>query len=327
MQALARDLGLSSNEILFDAIYTEPKKPEEDGEVEHPSSPEEVPLSRVGSLFLVTCYVFSSVIFDTNISLPPLSIFPGHAKLVKQFIGSNGPANVGTEEASVIDSILAIGFWLEKSNKFVGGALEDEDFLQYLQTLSLISANTPAPTLRYGAHILLSSILHAHPVDSIRLTFIIDTLENCPYETLKASAVGWLKKEIIRAQERKSEGLFSSTVALTSAQPYLFPDMSALAQASDSEVWEEFKQSFPFHMAVLNFLYFLTGGAYAHVVPPGMRTVAEEIYLAPLRAAHGRVKASLASSGELNKGLGEGDVAMALSEVELLGQRLEVCME
>lgn len=325
MQALARDLGLSSCEILFDAIYAQPK--EDDVEEEHPSSPDDVPLSRVGSLFLVTCFVFSSVMFDTNIALPPLSIFPGHAKLVEQFIGTNGPANIGTEEASVIDSILAIGFWLEKSNKFVSGPLEDEDFLQYLQTLSLISANSPSPTLRYGAHILLSNILHAHPVDRTRLTFIIDTLENCPYETLKASAVGWLKEELITAQERKSENLFSSTISLASAQPYLFPDMSTLAQATDSEAWEELRQTFPFHMAVLNFLYFVSGEGYAHVVPPAMRTIAEEIYLGPLRAAQGRVKASLEPGGEVHKAVGEVDAGVALTEVELLGQRLEMCME
>lgn len=265
--------------------------------------------------------------FDTNMALPPLSIFPGHAKLVEQFIGTNGPANIGTEEASVIDSILAIGFWLEKSNKFVSGPLEDEDFLQYLQTLSLISANSPSPTLRYGAHILLSNILHAHPVDRTRLTFIIDTLENCPFETLKASAVGWLKEELITAQERKSENLFSSTVALASAQPYLFPDMSALAQATDSEAWEDFKQTFPFHMAVLNFIYFISKKGYAHIVPPGMRTVAGEIYVGPLRAAQGRTKASLEPGGEVHKALGEVDAGVALAEVELLGQRLEMCME
>jgi hypothetical protein len=265
--------------------------------------------------------------FGTNMNLPPLSIFPGHAKLAQQFIGTNGPANIGTEEASVIDSILAIGLWLEKCDKFVSGPLEDEDFLQYLQTLSLISANSPSPTLRYGAHVLLSNILHAHPADRTRLTFIIDTLENCPYETLKASAVGWLKKELITAQERKSENLFSSTVALASAQPYLFPDMSALAQATDSEAWEELRQTFVFHMAVLNFLYFLSGEGYTHMVPSGMRTVAEEIYLGPLRAVQRRVKTSLQPGGEVHKGMEELDASVALGEVELLGQRLEMCME
>ncbi len=265
--------------------------------------------------------------FGTNVSLPPLSIFPGLARLVQQFIGTNGPANSGTEEASIIDSILAIGFWLEKSNKFVSGPLEDEDFLQFLQTLSLISANSTSPSLRYGAHVLLSYILHAHPVDRTRLTFIIDTLENCPYETLKASAVGWLKEELITAHERKSENLFSSTVALAAAQPYLFPDMSTLTQATDSEAWEELKQTFVFHMSVLNFLYFLSGEGYNHVVPSGMRIVAEEIYLGPLRVAQRRVKASLEPGGEVHKGMEEVDAGVALAEVELLGQRLEMCME
>jgi hypothetical protein len=286
-----------------------------------------VPLSRAGSLYLVAYYVFSSVIFDANVSLPPMSLFPGHAKLIQQFLGTSGPTTVGSEETAVIDSLLAIGLWLEKSNKFVSGPLEDEDFLQYLQTLSLLSANTPDPNLRYGAHTLLSLILHAHPVDRIRLTFIVDTLENCPYETLRASAVGWLKEELITAHERKSENVFSSTVALASAQPYLFPDTSALAQATDSEAWEEFRQSFPFHMAVLNLLYFARADAYAAVVPSGMLTVAEEIYLTPLRTMQGCLRASLQPGGEIYKSLAESEVGAAAAEVDLFGQRIEMSAE
>ena len=80
-------------------------------------------------------------------------------------------------------------------------------------------------------------------------------------------------------------------------------------------------------MAVLNFLYFMGGKGYAHVVPPAMRTVSEEIYLGPLRVAQGRVKASLEPGGEVHKGLGEVDAGVALTEVELLGQRLEMFME
>lgn len=326
-QALSRDLGLSECEHLFEAIYADGKSSGDDMEEEHPSSPDDIPLSREGSLFLVTCFVFSSVIFGTNVSLPPLSIFPGHATLIKQFIGIKGPNNIGTEEAAVIDAILAIGLWLEKSDKFVSGPLDDEDFLQHLQTLSAISANTSDASLRYCAHLLTSSILHAHPDDHTRLTFIMDTLENCPYDTLKASAVGWLKDEIITANERKSENIFSTPIALTAAQPYLFPDMPALASASIAEAWEEMRQSFPFHMAVLNFVYFLRGAAYAHVLPSGALTVAEEVYLGPLRSAQGRLQTALSPGGELSKNMDEEDASAALSEVRLLGERLKLCME
>lgn len=214
------------------------------------------------------------------------------------------------------DAILAVGLWLEHSNKFVSGPLEDDDFLQHLQSLSLLSANNSSPTLRYAAHVLTLSILHAHPVDRLRLTFITDTLEHCPYEALKASAVSWLKEELITAQDRKSDNVFSSPVALGAAQPYLFPDTSALAEASDEELIQELSQSFPFHMAVVNFLYFIGGKQYSHIVPSGMTTVVEEIYLGPLRTAQEKSLLVMdARSGESN---GE-DVRV---ELELLGQRI-----
>jgi hypothetical protein len=326
-KAIARDLGLAKLEILFDAIYTDPSPAGSDEDDDTPNSPEDIPLSRGGCLFLVAYFVFSSKLFDTNDALPPISIFPGHAKLVQHFLGTDGAATVGTEESGVIDSILAIGLWLENANKFVSGPLEDEDFLQHLQTLSLLSANTPSPTLRYNAHLLTSSILHAHPTDRVRLTFIIDTLEHCPYENLKASAVGWLKEEIITAHDRKVDNLFSSTVAVASAQPYLFTDMSALAETSNVEVWEILMQSFPFHMAALNFLYFVSGETYAHTVPPSALAVVEEIYLGPLKAAQGRLETAFGEGGELHKSTESEETQTALSEVRLLGERISMCME
>jgi len=52
-----------------------------------------------------------------------MSIFPDHAKLVKHFVGVEVPANIGAEEPSVIDALLAIGLWLEHTNSFVSGKL------------------------------------------------------------------------------------------------------------------------------------------------------------------------------------------------------------
>ena len=223
---------------------------------------------------------------------------------------------IGNEPSGVIDALLAVGLWLENSNKFVSGPLEDEDFLQHLQSLSLLSANNPSPSLRYAAHVLVSSILHAHPVDRLRLTFISDTLEDCPFESLKASAVTWLKEEIITASERKSENIFSSTAALAAAQPYLFPDLSELAGASDGELIQALAESYPFNMAVSNFLYFIGGKGYEHVVPSGMTSVVEEIYLGPLRNAQARALASLGQGKEVDV------VDGMLSELQLLGESI-----
>jgi hypothetical protein len=322
IQALLRDLELSDFSALFEAIYkTESHPAEYDIEENYPSSPGDIPLSQAGSLFLVTSLIFSSALFGSMISPPALTIFPDHAKLVKHFIGADGPSNSGTEEPGVIDAILAIGLWLEHTNKFVSGPLEDEDFLGHLQSLSLLSANTPSPTLRYAAHVLTSSILHAHPTDRLRLTFISDTLEHCPYEALKASAVSWLKEELVTAQDRMSNNIFSSTVALGAAQPYLFPDTSALNDASDEELTQEMTQAFPFHMAVVNFLYLISGKQYSHVVPSGMTAVVEEIYLGPLRSAQEKSLALL-TGGKGKAFSGDEDSQV---EFELLGERISLC--
>jgi len=306
---------LTEYDALFEAIDKADSPVEDDLEENYPSTPADISLSPAGVLFLITSFIFSSILFKSTTPLPNLSIFPDHTKLVKQFIGTDGPATVGTEQAGVIDAILAIGLWLEHNNQFVTGPLEDDDFLQHLQSLSLLSANNPSPTLRYGAHVLASSILHAHPVDRLRLAFITDTLEHCPYETLKASAVSWLKEEIITVHERKSENIFSSTVALAATQPYLFPDLTPMVNATDEEILEDLAQSFPFHMAVVNFLYFIGGKQYAHVVPSAMMAVVDEIYLEPLKAAQERTVAKLESRSEKEQ---EGMKV----ELQLLGERI-----
>jgi hypothetical protein len=329
-QALARDLNLTGHEFLFIESPSTPAPETEDSDKEDelsPSSPDDIPLSQIGSLYLVTCFVFSAIIFNTNVTLPPLSIFPDLASLVSKFIGTSGVETTGTEETGVIDAILALGLWLYSADKFVAGPLEDEDFLQLVQTLSLISANCPDPTLRYHAHLLTSELLHAHPGHRVRLTFISDTLEHCPYESLRASAVGWLKEEIITAAERKSNNVFSSTAALSAVQPYLFPYEFTLTAEKPTEAWEELKTAFPFHMAVLNFIYFLGKGAYTSVVPTGMLTVVEEIYLTPLRAVRTNLEKELEKDGGLRKDLGEGEAEAALNEIRLLGERLDICLE
>ncbi|XMA20483.1 hypothetical protein WAI453_013274 [Rhynchosporium graminicola] len=317
--ALTRDLGLHNFVILFDALYNTESQHSEH-ETEHPTSPSDIPLSATGSLFLITSLVFSSVLFGSKIAPPKLAIFPDHAKLVQHFIGTSGPASIGSENTGVIDAILALGLWLENDTKFVAGPLEDEDFLQHLQSISLLSANTPSSSLRYAAHVLTSSILHAHPVDRLRLTFISDTLEHCPYESLKGSAVSWLKEEIITAHTRKSENLFATTMALNAVQPYLFPDTSALAEASDEELLQELEQSFPFHMAVVNFLYFIGGSTYSHLLPAGMFGVVEEIYLGPLRTAQEKGLRVLNPSPEALAHVGGSKM-----DLQLLGDRIAMC--
>ncbi|RKF54117.1 putative yap-binding protein [Golovinomyces cichoracearum] len=277
------------------------------------SSPEDIIPSKVGTLFHTTSFIFSSIIFKSQLILPKITIFPDHTRLVKKFIGTEGPVYIGSEQLSIIDAILMLGLWLENENNFVAGPLRDTEYLEYLQTISLLSTNTPSAQLRYAAHELCSSVLHAHPVDRLRLTFISDTLENCPYETLRALAVSWLKKEITVASDRKSSDIFATSTALAATQPFLFPVISGLVDASDEEVMEVIDVSYPFHMAVLNFLLLLSGKKYSHVVPNGMMKVVEKIYLRPLKLISDRNLDSFSNNSKV--------------KFQLLGDRIKFCLD
>lgn len=357
MVALARDLELRDSTYMLEQLKAkkdiEPPSPvDTDGdgdeaEANMPNAPEDIPLSRAGTLFLLTHAIFSSTLFETtHTSLPTLTLFPDFATILASFIGVHGVENTGREDASLIDALLAIGLWLENNDKFVSGPLEDDEFLQLLQSLSLISANCPHERLRYAAHILIGNILHAHPADTVRVQFLADTLEHCPYESLRASAVGWLKEELITAHKRSSstaqtlghEGhthspqrnAFASPAALSVLQPYLFPYEFALSSEGEAELWEDFNKTYVFNMAALGFLIFITQWEGKEVtVPEGMLSVVDEIYLQPLKATSERLELALArklGEGKLS-GMGENEKQIALMDVEHVKERIQRCEE
>jgi Uncharacterised protein family, YAP/Alf4/glomulin len=279
-------------------------------EAEPPLAPSDIPLSQPGALFLLGARILSTVLYSRDsANLPEIPLFPTHAAITKVFIGCEdrgGMASIGTESEVIVDTAVGLGLWaLRSSTKgvqrtYIGDVGDDDDqFTQYLQVmsdvrndcsfhptnttkaLSLLSAHTQSPTLRYQAHILTSSVLRAHPSDLVRLAFIRDTLEHCPFENLKASAVGWFKDETIAASpaprsgqlsdnedpetdEAKSEtSIFSTPVALDTLTPFLFLDLQAtLAAPPLLDAWNTFKAGFSFYLASLNLYYFLLAATY-----------------------------------------------------------------
>ena len=141
-------------------------------------------------------------------------------------------------------------------------------FTKTLQYFSIISANTPSAALRYVAHLLTSKILHAHPNDQLRLSFIKDTLQHCPYENLKGSAVGWLKDEILAANtpkisnaasqpskdgniEQPNSSIFATPTCIATLAPHLFISPNSITTKG------EFKAHEGFFLAALNLYYLL----------------------------------------------------------------------
>ena len=180
---------------------------DDDDEDEYPSSASDVPLSNPGCLYLLSATLASALLFQAPApSVQDLSIYPTYSSILSKVIGNPTSPTIGTEPSALIDSVLFLGLYIFETSSSSSDATplsdevhDDTAFTPTLQTLSLLSLNTPHSGLRYSAHILTSQLLHANASDYIKLGFIKDTLQHCPYENLKAEAVGWLKNEILSA--------------------------------------------------------------------------------------------------------------------------------
>ncbi|KZM22064.1 uncharacterized protein EKO05_0007894 [Ascochyta rabiei] len=332
--ALTQDLGLKPEELVTTILDSEIEKRGVPGtEDEPPATAADIPLSRTGALILYTAHnvkqeLYAAAQGDEKTSIP---IFPGHATILKNFVGALGPQTVGLEPEALLDTIVALGL-IALENNNVGEPQDDESFAQYLQTVSLVSANTPSPSLRGLAHYLTTTILRSHPHDLVRLTFIRDTLEYCPFENLKASAVSWLKGETLEANspggadDESETSIFATPVALQTVAPYLWPDLSghyASMSVEVSDSWMQFRQELSFYVAALNFYYLLLQAQHLHE-PLGVKSLDITHYLEPLKEVAARFQKELVEGGELAAVVEKGDAReQALADVGLLQKVVE----
>lgn len=349
--AIAQDLGVSSEDLYQTIIDSRMEEVgERDEENDPPASADDIPLSKTGSLFLFAARKISEILYESTGADVKVSVFPEHAAILHNFVGNDSPSSIGTESESLLDAILCLGLLALEKNQ-IGEPLDDEQFAKYLQATSLISANTPSPTLRYHAHYLTSTILRSHPSDVVRLSFIRDTLEHCPYENLKASAVGWLKGETLEANmpsaisqaphptnattslphspPEEQPSIFTTPVALATVSPFLFPDLThaIVTPGGLPEAWAQFRMELSFYLAALNFYYLLLTAKFLHEVLdiPGLHEGSDigGSYLHPLRQAAGKFKEALAEGGQLWEAEGEESAKVGMMDLMILEDVLD----
>lgn len=265
LQALSRDLKIKAEELLFVVTKPETEDPGEDEEL--PSTASDVPLSRTGSIYLLATMAASSTFFSAPASLPPLKLVPHFAAILGSSLGDAATGSTGAEPEPLIDSVLFLGFLILENTPELTATNDDQEvYNNILQRLSLLSANMPSPVLRYHAHQLTSSVLHLHPSDNFRLAFIRDTLEHCPYENLKASAVGWLKDELLstdrstrsKESEDTDPSIFATPAVLSTLEPFLFPNFDSIMQGqSTTNAYGTFQAHQHFFLAILNLIFLL----------------------------------------------------------------------
>lgn len=346
--ALARDLGMERQDLL--PAMENPDSGSSivpENEDEFPKSAIDIPLSKTGSLFMFTAANVATVLYSTPKPKDMFNIFPEHQKVLQNYIASSSDmgATIGTEPESILDAVLALAL-LAVEDDHVGQPTDSDQFNQYLQYLSLISSNSPSPSLRYHAFYLASTILRSNPFDVERLAFIKDTLEHCPFDNLKVAAISWVKGETIEANPptpisardpkqaevaqdgQNQASVFATPVALDSLAPYLFPDLTHdLTAENVAESWLTFQQSLHFYLASLNFYYLLLSAQHLHEpLAIGDLHSNNDVggsFLHPLRVASARFKQE-GQTGELIKTWEETGGANAhIAELGLLDVALE----
>jgi len=333
--ALTQDLDLKTEDLLQTILDSQDEKRGPAGmEDDPPASAAEIPLSRTGSLLLLAARGVKQELYASaqNNELSTINIFPEHATILKNFVGLLGPQTVGLEPEALLDTILALGL-IALENNNVGEPKDDESFAQYLQIISLVSANTPSPSLRGHAHYLTATVLRSHPHDLVRLTFIRDTLEHCPYENLKASAVSWLKGETLEANALTTQGnndsseqtnIFATPVALSTVALHLWPDLTNHFSNIDTDLpdaWMKFRQELGFYVAALNFYYMLLQAKQLHDTL-GVKELQLGHYIGPLEKAIEQFKKEFDQGGQ-KLGLEGEDLEQAKADVGLLENVIE----
>jgi len=339
---LAKDLGISNQQLLDSAITVEKVADLGIDEDDPPTSAEDIPLSRLGSLLLYAARQASSILYDIEPATNRMfELFPNHEELLKTCLSAHGQGtgDLGREPGALIDSILALGIiCLERDA--IGEPATDEQFTEYLTVTALLSSNCPNANLRGHAHYLTSTVLRSQPDEQVRFNFIRDTLEHCPFENLKVSAVGWIKGETVEAnpptstpghehdQQQTSESgnvsIFAKPLALDSLAPYLFSSLEVdLVAAPIQDAWMAFQSNVSFYLASLNFLFLLLQAKHIHqkldILDLWTNNDIAGSFIQPLRDA----KARFLEAAEPGSPLADEASGEMLAELSLLEETVE----
>jgi hypothetical protein len=304
---MCEQLGLETEELLELCQSGGADTPEEDeddhSEIPAPTAASEIPLSKPGALFLLS--------HRLSMHLPEapssLQIYPHHSAIAEAFM----IYSPGQSHPAIIDAILFLGA-LSLETGGLGDIPESTDaFFIYLQIFSVISTNASSAQQRFLANTHVARCLRAHPNEAVRLAYVRDTLEHCPFESVKAAVVGILKDEIVHATTpvhragasapSTPNSILGTSLGLSEIFDVLFPEMEKTFAGGDE--WEIWKDVHPRVAATLNlYLLLLLNAELRHRVgvDTKFRGKVESRFLEPIRKRLGGFKEREAKEGGMN---------------------------
>ncbi|EEH20372.1 hypothetical protein PABG_02631 [Paracoccidioides brasiliensis Pb03] len=270
--ALSRDFGIETKELL--EIISKPNDqqlPPLDFE-ETPKRAEDIPLQRHGCLLLLAARCAADKLLSSGQPVEPIPVFPDLAVIFSNFLGEGESAysTVISEPEALVDSLLSLA--VIASCEPVAHPHSQTEFGQFMLQLT---ACIRAPSFRSFSRMarIPSKIFHRNPDSLARFNLVCRILDDDNLEYSRETAMGWVKEELIAAtapsppgQKEKRECIFTDPKSFASLFPKIYkpiPDGWLTLRTAKTEdlinIWMTFTQhSLPFHLSVLNLLYFLT---------------------------------------------------------------------
>lgn len=199
-QALARDVGISSNDLL--TIISRPtaeQTPPLDFE-KPPKSPDEIPFERHGSLLLLAARIAGATIFSTGYALLDISVFPDLDQIFTHFLGdSSDVAEIAYgQPQALLDSLLALT--IQAMQPPITPPSSEIHFKNFIIALTACTARQSYGIVRQ----IPSIIFRSHPSQMTRFKLIRHILEDHSLESLQDSALSWLREEIFNSSSTET---------------------------------------------------------------------------------------------------------------------------
>ncbi|KGQ01053.1 hypothetical protein PAAG_12246 [Paracoccidioides lutzii Pb01] len=270
--ALSRDFGIETKELL--EIISKPNDqqlPPLDFE-ETPKRAEDIPLQRHGCLLLLAARCAADKLLSSGQPVEPIPVFPDLAVIFSNFLGEgeSSYSTVISEPEALVDSLLSLA--VIASCEPVAPPHNQTELGQFMLQLT---ACIRAPSFRSFSRMarIPSQIFHSNPDSLSRFNLVCRILDDDNLEYSRETAMGWVKEELIAAtapsppdQKEKRECIFTDPKSFANLFPKIYkpiPDGWLTLRTAKTEdlinIWMTFTQhSLPFHLSILNLLYFLT---------------------------------------------------------------------
>ncbi|PWY90289.1 DUF1760-domain-containing protein [Aspergillus sclerotioniger CBS 115572] len=317
--ALSRDFGLNDKKLLEIVLQSPGDQPLPLDFEEPPRKADEIPLERHGSLLLLAARAATAELFSSG-QVTPIAIYPNLTRIFQNFVGGyNSPDDVAFGQPQVLlDSLLTLTvFSMQQTNDPIPS---EKEFIKFVLTLTACTARQNYSSVRR----IPGTIIQKHPSQVSQFKLIRTVLEDDRFQSVKDSAIGWLKTGILEAANSSERGtpsepsIFLNPHYLSVLFPSLFNSSELLMNVSSDLVasWIKFSQTLsPSIHAALSLYYTLVSSSNLRKQLQLEKTYVyfRNRFLEPLKSLCHAFEADLVRNG--GDGKIEGAVGESLSQV------------